>query len=207
MITLYDKLIEISSYEELTDILISLDHMLEILHNNGLCIYDFNPKKIILYDNKFTYQSFNGLLNDIGVAENMKYINILQLAKIGLNAYKGSITDGVINQEKYDMIRNEDNWKKFYSNNGHIPEDIYEYYEEIFLNGNITYMNDYLLKKEQERNGNQNSNVMRKSLSTAVGRSYVDNEEKSAFVGIMFIPSILALTYLIGLIIYIFVIK
>ena len=205
MITLYDKLIDnLGNYEEITNILISFDHMLELLHNYGLCIYDFNPKKIILYDNKFTYQSFNGLLNDIGVAENMQNVNILQLCKIGLNAYKGSIVDGVMNQEKYDAFKN--NWEDFYNNlNNNIPEDIYEYYEEIFINGNIDYMNNYLKKNMYEGNSNQNAKV--KKLIGIYGESKEEDIDKSAFVSIMFIPSLLALAYLIGLVIYFFVIK
>ena len=40
----------------------------------------------LLYDNKFTYQSFNNVINDIGISENMKALNIYQLSKIGLMA-------------------------------------------------------------------------------------------------------------------------
>ena len=56
-------------------------------------------------------------------------------------------------------------------------------------------MNDYLVKKQQELNGNQNTNVRRKTLSTSYGRAYVSDD--SAFVNILFIPSILTLIYLI----------
>lgn len=205
MITLYDKLMEnLGNYEEITNILISFDHMLELLHNNGLCIYDFNPKKIILYNDKFTYQSFNGLLNDIGVAESMKTLNIYQLSKIGLMAYNNQVVDGKMNQEHFEFIQN--NLEQFNINNN-IPSDIYEYYEEVFRRLNITYLNDYLVKKEMESNSNQNTNVMRKSLATDIGRAYAKEEKESAFINILFIPSILALGYLVGLIIYLFVIK
>ena len=205
MISFYDILMDnLGNYEEITNLLIGLDHMLESLHNNGLCIYDFNPKKIILYNGKYSVQSFNGLLNDIGVSENSKQINIYQLAKIGLMAYNNQVVDGRMNQEHFNFLR--DHLEEF-NQNGNIPEDIYEYYEEIFRNGNISYMNDYLIKKQEELNGQTNSNVMRKSLSTAVGRAYVNNDNDNAFVNILFIPSILTLMYLIGLIIYFAFIK
>ena len=205
MITLYDKLEEnLGNYEEITKILVSFDHMLELLHNNGLCIYDFNPKKIMLYDDKFNYQSFNRVINDINVADNMKTLNIYQLAKIGLMAYNNKIVDGKINQDHFDFIQY--NIKKFNSN-GNIPEDIYEYYEELFLRLNIMYLNDYLIKKQQELEGNENSIVMKKSLSTAVGRAYVGDNNDNAFVNILFIPSILVLLYFISLLIYILLIK
>lgn len=203
MITFYDKLVDnLGNYEEITNLLVSFDHMLELLHNNGLCIYDFNPQKVILYNDKFTYQSFNGLINDIGVAPNMKALNIYQLAKIGLMAYNNKIVDGRMNQEYFEFLR--DHLEEF-NQNGNIPNEVMEYFGEIFQRLNITYLNDYLLKKEQE-NSNQNSIAMKKSLSTAVGRAYA-KEDTDAFINILFIPSILALVYLIGLFIYIFIVK
>lgn len=204
MISLFDKLSDnLGNYDEITNILISFDHMLELLHNNGLCIYDFNPKKIILYNDKFNIQSFNGLLNDMNEVDNMKTLNIYQLAKIGLMAYNNQIVDGKMNQEYFDFIQT--NLQEF-NQNGNIPEEIYEYYEEIFRRLNIIYMNNYLVKKQEELSGNENSLVMKKSLSTAVGRAY-SKEDNDAFISILFIPSLLTLIYLIGLLIYVLFIK
>ena len=205
MITFYDALAEsLNDKEQLTSLLISFDHMLELLHNNGLGIYDFDPKKIVLYDGKFFLESFKNVINDINVYQNMKSINIYQAAKIGLMAYNNQIVDGSINQEFFDFI--QDNFNNFNSN-GNIPEDIFEYYGELFQRLNVIYMNDYIIAKKQESSSNQNSNVIRKSLSTAVGRAYVGDENNKGYVNVLFIPSILALIYLICLVIYIFVIK
>ena len=202
--TFYDKLNEVlDDKDELTQVLLEFDHMLELLHNNGFCIFDFDPKKIILDNGKLTFNSFRDVINDIGNYRNIKEINIYQLSKIGLMSYNNIIVDGRMNQEHFDFIK--DKLEEFNSN-GLIPEDIYEYYEEIFRRLNICYMNDYLMKKQEERSSNQNTNVMRKSLATDIGRAYA-KEDSNAFVNIMFLPSILALGYLIGLIIYIFVIK
>lgn len=207
MISFYDLLEDnLGNYEEITDLLISFDHMLELLHNNGLCIYDFNPKKIIMYDGKFTYQSFNGLLNDIGVDPKMKEINILQLSKIGLYAYKNVMANGIMNQKCLDDISTLMEEKLINNDDGNIPDEIYEYYGEVFVNGNIGYLNDYLVKKQQEANGQENSIVMRKSKSTPAGRALAV-EENAAFVGILFIPTLITLIYLIGLIIYFVLIK
>lgn len=190
--------------EELTRTLLEYDYMLEQLHNNGFCVYDFDLNKIKRENGKLTFNSFRDVIDDIGKYQNMKEINILQLSKIGIMAYNNMAIDGKMNQEHFDFIK--DNLEKF-NQNGNIPEEIYEYYEEIFRRLNIDYMNDYLLKKQQEQNNNQNTNVMRKSLSTSVGRAYAKEDNNNAFVSIMFLPSILVLGYLIGLIIYIFVIK
>ena len=202
--TFYDKLNEcLEDKDELTRALLEFDHMLELLHNNGFCIYDFDPKKIILDQGKLTFNSFKNVINDIGNYQNIKEINIFQLSKIGLMSYNNIIVDGKMNQEHFDFIK--DKLEEFNSQ-GLIPEDIYEYYEELFRRLNICYMNDYLIKKQEEKNSNQNTNVMRKTLATDIGRAYA-KEDNNAFVNIMFLPSILALGYLIGLIIYIFVIK
>lgn len=203
--TLYERLEDnLNDKDELTRTLLEFDYMLKLLHSNGFCIYDFDPKKIILENGKLTFNSFRNVLNDIGISQNSKEINIYQLSKIGLMSYNNIITDGKMNQEHFDFIRN--NLEQF-NQNGFIPEDIYEYYEEIFRRLSITYLNDYLNKKKEELSSNQNTNVMRKSLSTAVGRAYAKEDKENAFVNILFIPSLLALGYIIGLIIYIFVIK
>ena len=75
-------------------------------------------------------------------------------------------------------------------------------------------MNDYLNKKviDEDRS---NSNVRRKSLATEAGHAMAfdgkqfvsTNNDDAAYVNILFIPSLLALIYLIGLVIYNFVIK
>jgi hypothetical protein len=203
--TYYDKLENnLNDKEELTRILLEFDYMLKNLHNNGFCIYDFDPKKIVLDNNKLSFDSFKYVLNNIGIQKNAKEINIYQNCKIGLMAYNNNLVDGKMNQEHFEFIR--DNLEKFNSN-GNIPEEIYEYYEEVFRNNKISYMNDYIIKKQQELNSNQNTNVMRKTLSTDIGRAYSKEDDNHAFVNILFIPSILVLVYLIGLIIYVFVIK
>ncbi|MBQ8891838.1 MAG: hypothetical protein IJ068_03125 [Bacilli bacterium] len=204
MVSFYDKLEDsLGNYEELTNLLINFDNMLEYLHNNGLCIYDFNIKKVIMYNDKLTLASFNGLINDIGESPNMKSLNIYQLAKIGLMAYNNQIVDGRMNQEHFDFIR--DNLPEF-NINGNIPDEVFEYYGEIFERLDVTYLNDYLVTKQMENAGNQNANIMKKTLSTSIGRAYASDESDNAFVNILFIPSIITFLYLIGLIVY-FVLK
>ena len=109
--------------------------------------------------------------------------------------------DGNMNQEHFNFL--QDNLEKF-NQLGIIPEEIYEYYEEVFRRLNVCYMNDYLVKKQQA-NSNQNTNVRRKTLSTAIGRAFVN--EETAYVNILFIPSILTLIYLIGLFVYTFILR
>ena len=201
--TLYDllEMLRMSEeYDELTKVLINLDSCLEYLHNHGYCIYDFNPKKIILENGKLTLNSFESVINDIDVYQNSKEINIFQNCKIGLTSYNNMPIDANMNQDHYNFIR--ENLNKF---NNNVPEEIFEYYEEVFLNSNLDYLNNYLVKKRQEAVSNQNTNVRRKTLATDIGRSFVSDE--SAYVKVLFIPTLITFTYLLSLFLYCFVFK
>ena len=201
--TLYDLIEEYANNnEKLTSVLVELDSWLEYLHNHGFCIYDFNPKKIKLEYGRLTFNSFRDVINDIGISQNAKEINIFQENKIGLMAYNHMIVDGNMNQSHFNFL--QENLEKF-NQNGNIPEEIYEYYEEVFRRLNITYLNDYLVKKQQEKQGNQNTNVRRKTLSTPVGRAYANDE--AAFVNVLLLPTLITFVYLLGLFIYTFVLK
>ncbi len=201
--TLYDLLESLrmsEEYDELTKVLINLDSCLEYLHNHGYCIYDFNPKKIILENGKLTLNSFKSVINDIGVYQNSKEINIFQNCKIGLTSYNNMPIDGNMNQDHYNFIR--ENLHKF---NNNIPEEIFEYYEEVFLNSNLDYLNNYLVKKRQEAVSNQNTNVRRKTLATDIGRAFVNDD--NAYVKVLFLPTLITFTYLLSLFLYCFVFK
>ena len=107
--------------------------------------------------------------------------------------------DGNINQEYYDFIRENIE----YFNNGKIPDDIYEYYQDVFLNSHVDYLNNFL--NLEKGNSNQNSLSRRKSLATNIGRAYVNNDD--AYVKVLFIPTLMAFTYIISLVIYFILLK
>lgn len=195
---LYDYLRDIGDNQiELTNILIQLDKALAYLHSQGFCIYDFEPKKIILYDNKITLNSFKGILNKLNINPNAKQINIYQLAKIGLFAYNKIPVDGNMNLNHYKFLQS---YLQEFNKRGQIPQEIYEYYQDIILNSNIMYLNDYLLQKQQETNANQNSNVKRKTKTTAIGQALANNE--AAYISILYLPTLATLIYLISLILF-----
>ena len=106
-----------------------------------------------------------------------------------------------MNQEHFTFL--QENLEKF-NQNGLIPDSIFEYYEEIFKRLNVIYMNDYLVKKQTELNGNTNTNVRRKSLATNIGRAYVSDD--NAYVNVLLLPTLLTLIYLIGLFVYVFIV-
>lgn len=200
--TLYD-LIEEVKYDKktLTRVLINLDSWIEYLHNHGFCIIDFNPKKIILENRKLTFNSFRSVLG-VGEYKNAKRINIFQENKIGLMAYNNMPVDGNMNQEHFDFLQTN---LEYFNKNGQIPDEIYEYYEEVFRRLNVCYMNDYLVKKQQEKIGNQNTNTIRKTLATDIGRAY--SKEEAAFVNVLLLPTLITFVYLLSLFLYTFILK
>ena len=162
----------------------------------GVIKEEKNLSEIILkYQN-----SFKSVINDIGVYQNSKEINIFQNCKIGLTSYNNMPIDGNMNQDHYNFIR--ENLHKF---NNNIPEEIFEYYEEVFLNSNLDYLNNYLVKKRQEAVSNQNTNVRRKTLATDIGRAFVNDD--NAYVKVLFLPTLITFTYLLSLFLYCFVFK
>ena len=200
---LYDKMEELySNPEELTNLLLQLDSWLCYLHNNNFYIYDFDPKKIILENERLTFSSFKSVLGNLAICHNAKEINIFQNSKLGLLAYNHMVLDGNMNQEHFSFI--QENLEKF-KQNGLIPEEIYEYYEEVFRRLHVCYMTEYLNEKKQMESGNQNTNVRKKVLSTEIGRAFVNDE--GAYVNILLIPSVITLLYFIGLFIYTFIMK
>ena len=182
--------------DKLTALLVNLDAWLEYIHKNGYFINDFNLKKIPLENGKLTLKSFQNVINPTNDLPNIKETNIFQLCKIGMWAYNNMPIDGNFNQNYYNFII--ENIGKF--DNGNIPDDIYEYYQEVFLNSNVTYLNNYLNKKNINKSDNQNSLSRRKSLATDIGRAYTNNEE--AYVKVLFIPTLIAFTYILSLFIY-----
>ncbi len=186
---------------QLKNVLLALDFAMQRIHEKGYFISNFDPEKIILNDGKFSFLSFKGLLSEDEYDKSGMRVNIYQAAKIGLLAYANMKIEGNMNQEYYRLIK--DNLSTF-NKYEVIPSDLYEYYEEVFLRNHVDYLLKYMDKKSENKGGYGNQ----KRLSTEIGRQFVDNTtENSAFVNILFIPSILALIYLVGLFIYTFIMK
>ena len=197
--TLYDLLENLKDEPlELTNVLIKLDLIMKYLHDDNYYIYNFDPKKIILYNNQLTVNSFENVSTLI-TDDNSKAINILQSCKIGLSTFASLPIDGYLDQSYYEFLKsNIGEFKTF-----DIPEDLYSYYQDVFLNSHIDYLNNFL--NLEKGNSNQNSLSRRKSLATNIGRSYVNNDE--AYVKVLFIPTLMAFTYIISLVIYFILLK
>ncbi len=195
--------------DKLSSVLKLLDATVKYIHSKGYFIIDFDPKKIILVAKNPNLANFGKIIAPVDYDPRGDInINIYQMAKIGLFSFNHIQADGNMNQAHFNFI--VENLKNF-NQNGNIPSEIYEYYEDLFINGNINYLNDYLDNRKKEEAGRQSG--VRKSLVTEAGRALsstgiqLNSDNNNAYVNILFIPSILTLLYLIGLFIYVFILN
>lgn len=120
--------------------------------------------------------------------------NILEMCAIGICAYNHFETYYTSREFINFLIDNLD----MYLENGNIPSFMKEYYIDVFLRGNIDYLNNFLLKYETKNGGKGNSKVYTKS--TAVGRAF--SEKEAAYTNILLIPAIIVLVLLIIVVVY-----
>ena len=181
--------------EELTERLLLLDKSMMELHQHGYFVVG-NLLDIDVIDEKITLESFKNKVDYLnsGYNENGDKKDILEMCAIGVCAYNRFQTF-YTNREFLSYLM--ENFEMFLEN-GRIPEDVAEYYQTIFVNGNVDYMNSYLDKKNNSGKGNNKQRVYTKS--TAIGRAFADKE--AAYANVLLIPSILVLMYLILLIGY-----
>lgn len=181
-----------SDKEELTEHLKKLDLSIMALHQNGFYIVSFDPNNIMLYNGELTLASFKDKIDYLnsGLNNNGDKKDILMMCAIGICAYNG-FSNFYINNEFIIYLMNN---LELFRENGQIPDEIYEYYCDVLLNGNIDYLNNFLNRKaDLEASCNSNSNTYRLSKSTAIGRAFSDRE--NAYVNVLIFPAIFALIY------------
>jgi len=204
-ITLKEYLLDCSQ-EELVSRLMKLDASIMALHQNGFFIVNFDPNTIKLYNGELNLSSFKGKIDKIGSGydDNGAKQDILKMCSIGICAYNG-FTVFYTNKEFLAYLISE--FDKF-CNNGRIPKEMFEYYEDVLINGNIDYLNNFMFKKKNENADNTQvmGNSNRLSKSTAIGRAFDPNRE-AAYVNVLIIPALMVLIYFIILIISLFIDK
>lgn len=204
-ITLREYLLNCSQ-EELCERLLKLDASIMALHQNGFFVVNFDPNHIKLYNGELSLFSFNGKIDriDSGYNDNGTKQDILEMCAIGICSFnkfsefytsKECITNLILEFDRY-------------CNNRNIPEEMIWYYQDVLINGNVDYLNNFIYKK---RNANANSNQVmgnsnRLSKSTAIGRAF-DNNREAAYVSVLILPALTVLIYFVMLIILYFVDK
>lgn len=196
----------------LKDELLKLDASIMTLHQNGFYVVGFDPNTIKVYNGEFNLSSFNNKIDYLnsGYNENGDKKDILEICAIGICAYN-RLSEYYINKNFLNYIKNiletisykevelSSELKRFRAN---IPDEMFDYYCDVFVNGNIDYLNNYLYKKNNSNNSQVSSNSYKLTKSTQIGKQFSEND--AAYVNVLLIPAMMVLIYLIGLMIVIF---
>ncbi len=189
-ISLKDYLTDCSK-DELKEHLMKLDASIMALHQNGFYVVGMDANNIKLYDGELNLSSFNNKIDYInsGINSNGDKKDILEMCAVGICAYNGFNSFYINSEFLAYLISNFDT----FSSNNNIPDDMLEYYQDVLVNGNIDYLNNFMYKKSNNNaNNNQvskNSNQLTKA--TAIGKAFYERE--AAYVGVMLIPMIILL--------------
>ena len=180
--------------EELTERLLMLDKSIMELHQNGYYVVS-NLLDIAVNDGQITLASFKDKVDYLnsGYNDNGDKKDIMEMCAIGVCAYNRFQAFYCNNEFLKYLSENFD----LFLENGNIPDDIAKYYELVFVNGNIDYMNSYFAKDNVGK-GNNKARVYVKS--TAIGKAFADKE--AAYANVLLIPAMAVLVYLILLIGY-----
>ena len=176
-----------------------LDQGIMNLHDRGLYVV-CNIQEIEIIDGTITMESFKNKVDYLnsGFNVNGDKQDIIELCAIGICSYNG-FSKLYSNLPFIKMLM--DNFDE-YVNNGKVPPAMVLYYEEVFLRGNVIYLNIYLLSTDVDVNAKQIEDSGRdrgrvKVYATAAGKALAADDTKAAFVQVLVLPAILVLVYAI----------
>ena len=170
----YNELKNLSP-EELTNRLILLDRQMLMYHRNA------------------AYK--NELKNSYDI--NADYRSLFNLCVIGICAYNNiTLNPNQISTELCkDILINPDK----YITPFRIPPMMMEYYTEVFVNGNLDYLTNFIENRNKVESGN-NASKGAMTKATAVGRAMAERE--NGFASVLILPAMLALIYIATVVIY-----
>ncbi len=184
---------------ELTSRLMLLDKSVMELHqNNYYVVSDMADIEVI--NDEITLASFKNKVDYIkqeqeGFNSNGDKQDILEMCSIGICAFN-RFNKFYTNKEFISYLI--DNLDMFLEN-GKIPKMFQEYYIDVFMRGNIDYINNFALNYNNDRGNNKNSSLVY-TKSTAVGRAFSDKE--NGYAKILLLPAVLCLVFLIVIVVY-----
>ena len=187
--------------DEIMNRLILLDKSIKELHaNNFYVVSDMTDIEII--NNEVTLASFKNKVDYLkqpdgdGFNPNGDKQDILEMCAIGICAFN-SFSHFYSNGEfiKY-LIENID----MYLENGAIPREMRNYYVDVFMRGNVNYLNDFLLKSN-EKDGTSKNNSKVYTKSTEIGKAFSERND-DGYTKILLLPAIVCLVFLIVIVVY-----
>ena len=201
-----------SSPEELTYKLRYIDWILRKLHRKGYYI-TMNLGDAEIIDGELSEKSFHNKLDylDSGIDPRGKNRDLIQLCVLGLCAYNGvtvmNITDeflrGIIYYlDKYLACEN-------------MPEEMREYYKDVFKRNNLDSVNSFIKKYYNNKEESGKGIAYTKHLPGIVPSNEFNLEEFSddnnytntGYASILLLPALLALIYIVTVVVYFVFIK
>lgn len=192
------------SKDELTERLKYLDKALHELHDNGYFVVG-DLANIEIINDEITIDSFKNKIDYLNSGYNINgdRKNILELCSIGICAYNKL---SVLHTSKEFIDYVIENVEMFLEH-GDMPSIMQEYYIDIFNRGNIGYLNDFIIKNDNSKDGNSKGNSFGAyTKATPVGKA-LSEKENGAYVSVLMLPALLALMYISAIVIYFVFIK
>lgn len=185
------------SNDEITNQIIILDKCLKELHQSGFYVVS-DLAELSVENDEITMASFKNKIDyiDSGFNENGVKKNILEAAAVGICAYNHF---DVLHTSKDFISYLIDNLDAFLLN-GNVPKYMKEYYIDVLLRGNVSYINDFLMKYD---NGNNKNDVKNRvyTKTTAVGRA-LSNSDEAAYARVLLLPAIMVLIFVVFIVAY-----
>ena len=183
----------------ITQFLQYIDYWLQYVHSHKCfivgAIADAKIEKGMIKADKYDY--INSGFNDHGMEDDIKELCFLGICVYnGIKSNKFIITPLLIN----DMMTNLDN----YLNTGRVPKIMQDYYKEVLINGNVSYLNEFLEKRNAEGNSQRRGKSYVKT-NLPPGMRDISNEDNqyAAYTRVLLIPAMIVLVYLIIIVSYI----
>lgn len=206
-----DYLFEQEDEISLTDKLLLMDRALMQVHSENKFISsslldayiirdEENPKNDKIDPSSIAVDVFDAEKNDKDFGQ-----DIMELAAIGISAYNRFGEDQgfptyYTNPSFIANLTNIEELEK-YLRTPNMPDEVKDYYRNLFTLLNIGYMSSYLQEK-MAAGGKGNVRVL--NYSTPEGRAIANNQEQTnGFASIISIPAVLAIVYILSMIVII----
>lgn len=183
-----------TSNEELASFFYIASRYMELLHNNGLYITNFDPRHIKTNGESVVFERTDKMTNRIigdEVRSNIEAFNSFMIGSY-IN-YTSSLLPYVKLKEFYNDVK--------YS----FPEEDEAYFNESINEGKIMYYHQYVDNRRNFIDGMVTSNVNVKTKTTPAGKFVSEREyyKQAAFANVLVISAIVCLITLVAVLTYV----
>ncbi len=192
----FDALLKrITNNEELASFFYTASTYMELLHNTGLYITNFDPKHIKTNGKSVVFERTDRRTNRIIGDEVQSNIEAFTSLMVGAYIH---YTKSLLPFEQLQRIYKEVKYS--------FPEEDEGYFDAVINEKQVFYYHQYVDNRKNFIEGNTNLNVRVKSKSTAVGRAMSNREgynRQAAFANVLVVSAIVCLIALVAVLTYV----